>query len=99
MRGGEGVPELLIGPTFRELSLHNSHGKIGVRVIIKRPGCRNLKMGHAVYLQPISPSIQALPLWGRAGAGTIGSHWFRLGSFKRPTSEVSCVIQTDTGDS
>lgn len=45
---------------FRELSLHNSHGKIGVRTVIDNPGCRNLETGHVHCLQPTSPSVQAL---------------------------------------
>ena len=78
MRAGKHRLELFIGLVFRELSLHNSPGKIGVRVIIDSPGWRNMEMGYAQCLQLTSSSIQALPypggedlgqeLWGAIGS-------------------------------
>jgi hypothetical protein len=62
MRAGKHRLGLFMGLVFfGELSLHNSHGKIGVRVIIDSPGCRNLEMVYAQCLQLTSSSIQACP--------------------------------------
>ena len=72
MRAGKHRLGLFMGLVFfGELSLHNSHGKIGVRVIIDSPGCRNLEMVDAQCLQLTSCSIEALPCpggeeWGAA---------------------------------
>lgn len=78
-------PERFIGLIFRELSLHNSHGKIGVRVIIDSPGCRNLEVGYAHCLQLTSSSVQAslCPGGEELGQELLGA----IGSDKGPSKD------------